>query len=94
MEPSLKLQLFFASVWVLTMLGLYMILVRTLANLEYAMNRMEEIIQREIQIRRRFMQKQNELSLKAQEGEKGAKNELLLNIPFLERLKKGDPNAG
>jgi hypothetical protein len=88
MEPDLKLPLFFASVLVLALLGLYMILVRTLANLEYAVDRLEEIVTREIQIRRTFLEKQRELALRAREGDKNARNELLLNIPFLERLSK------
>jgi hypothetical protein len=88
MEPDLKLPLFFASVLVLALLGLYMILVRTLANLEYAVDRLEEIVTREIQIRRSFLEKQRELAIKAKEGDKNARNELLLNIPFLERLSK------
>lgn len=88
MEPSLKLQLFFGAVLALTMLGLYMILVRTMANLEYAVARLEEIVVREIQIRRNFLEKQYELAIKAREGDKNARNELLLNIPFLERLSK------
>jgi hypothetical protein len=88
MELDLKLPLFFASVLVLALLGLYMILVRTLANLEYAVDRLEEIVTREIQIRRSFLEKQRELAIKAKEGDKNARNELLLNIPFLERLSK------
>lgn len=91
MEPDLKLPLFFAGTLVLVMLGIYMILVRTLANLEYAMDRLEEIVMREIQIRRSFLEKQRELALKAREGDKNARNELLLNIPFLERLSKDAP---
>jgi hypothetical protein len=88
MEPSLKLQIFFGVVLAATMLGLYMILVRTMANLEYAVDRLEEIVMREIQIRRSFLEKQRELAIKAREGDKNARNELLLNIPFLERLNK------
>jgi hypothetical protein len=93
MDPSLKIQLFCGSLLVLSMLGIYMILVRTLANLEYAMNRLEEIVQREIQIRRRFLEKQHELAIRAREGDKNARNELLLNIPFLERLTKEKKNG-
>jgi hypothetical protein len=93
MDPSLKMQLFFAIVLVVTMLALYMILVRTIANLEYSVNRLEEIIMREIQIRKRYMEKQGELALKAKDGDKNARNELLLNIPFLERLSKDSKNA-
>jgi hypothetical protein len=93
MDPSLKLQIFFGAILMVTLLGLYMILVRTLANLEYAMNRLEEIVQREIQIRRRFLEKQHELAIRAREGDKNARNELLLNIPFLEKLSKEKKNG-
>lgn len=93
MDATLKMQIFFAAVLVMTLLGLYMIVVRTLANLEYAVNRLEDIVTREIQIRQRFLIKQKELALKAQDGDKNARNELLLNIPFLEKLSKDKKNA-
>jgi len=88
MDASLKLQIFFAVILVGILLAMTMILIRTLANLEHSMDRLEEIVNREIQLRGRFLNKQKELADKAKDGDKAARNELLLNIPFLEKLNK------
>jgi hypothetical protein len=98
MPTDTKVQIVFAIFLSLELLALYMIIIRTVANLEYSFNRIEAIVNREIQ-----------LSLKSKEAEKAAKekiaqndmgkskkNDLLLNIPFMERLskeKKKDGNA-
>lgn len=97
MESQLKIQIFFAFVLALELLGLYMIIIRTVVNLEYACNRMEEIIHREVQLSLRWREQQKvsqDKQEQAKEDRRGKKNELLLNIPFMERLSKDRKKDG
>lgn len=89
MATDLKIQIVFAVVLAFELLGLFMIVIRTVANLEYAFNRAEEIIAREVQLSLRFKEAEKTSQQKAEQREsKSKKNELLLNIPFMERLSK------
>jgi hypothetical protein len=89
MNTELKIQIVFAVVLAFELLGLFMIVIRTVANLEYAFNRAEEIVKREIQLSLRFKEAEKVSQQKADQLEsKSKKNELLLNIPFMERLSK------
>src|SRR4051812_27077190 len=88
---ELKVQIVFAVFLALELLGLFMIIIRTVANLEYALNRVEKVITREVQLAMKFKEQEKVTKEKAIQGEdakKGKKNELLLNIPFMERLSK------
>ena len=90
MPTETKVQIIFAIVLSLEMLGLFMIIIRTIANLEYAFNRVEEIINREVQLAMRIKENERLSKDRSENSEmnKGKKNELLLNIPFMERLSK------
>jgi hypothetical protein len=90
MATELKIQIVFAVFLALELLGLYMILIRTVVNLEYSLNRMEDIVEREVQLSTRWREHQRITREKqAQNADtRGKKNELLLNIPFMERLSK------
>lgn len=97
MESELKVQIVFAVILALELLGLYMIIIRTVVNLEYALNRMEDIIHREVQLSMRSREQQRvtlEKQEQAKEDRRGKKNELLLNIPFMERLSKDKKKDG
>lgn len=95
MNVDLKVQVVFAVVLAFELLGLFMILVRTVANLEYAFNRAEEIVAREVKLSMRHKEAEK-LSVQKQEQveAKSKKNELLLNIPFMERLSKEKRGGG
>lgn len=89
MTTELKVQIVFAVILAFELLGLFMIVIRTVANLEYAFHRAEEIVGREVQISMRHKEAEKVSEQKAKETEsKSKKNELLLNIPFMERLSK------
>jgi hypothetical protein len=97
MESEVKVQIVFAVILALELLGLYMIIIRTVVNLEYAFNRMEDIIHREVQLSMRSREQQKvtqEKQEQAKEDRRGKKNELLLNIPFMERLSKDKKKDG
>src|SRR5690606_8872357 len=98
MHIATKIQLALAVFLSLELLSLYMILIRTVANLEYAFNRVDEIIAREVQLALRAKDFERALYEKAKQVETGKsrKNDLLLNIPFMDRLskeKRKDENA-
>ena len=98
MENGIKVQIVFAILLSLELLGLYMIIIRTIASLEYAFNRVEAIISREVQLSMRVKEQEKVSREKAQQNDmtKSKKNDLLLDIPFMERLskeKKKDGNA-
>ncbi len=99
MENEVKVQIVFAILLTLELLGLYMIIIRTVANLEYAFNRVEAIIGREVQLSMRAKEQEKLTREKATQNDmsKSKKNDLLLNIPFMERLssekKKKDGHA-
>jgi|SRR5690606_6516807 len=98
MQIETKIQIVFAVFLSLELLALYMILIRTVANLEYAFNRVDEIIAREVQLAMRAKELERASHEKAKQVETGKsrKNDLLLNIPFMDRLskeKRKDENA-
>lgn len=90
MQIETKIQIVFAVFLSLELLALYMILIRTVANLEYAFNRVDEIVAREVQLAMRVKELERTTREKAQQVETGKsrKNDLLLNIPFMDRLSK------
>ena len=90
METGLKVQIVLACLLALELLALYMIIIRTVVNLEYAFNRIEAIVNREVQLAMRVKEQEKLTREKAQQTEltKSKKNDLLLNIPFMERLSK------
>ena len=89
MPPEFKLQVFFALLICSSLLGLFMMLARTLAGLEYAMNRIEEVMGRELSLANRKMEREMEASKKASmNADRHSRNDLLLNIPFMDRLNK------
>ncbi|GEM_PF-1861656 len=90
MESQVKVQIIFAMFLSLELLGLYMIIIRTIASLEYAFNRVEAIINREVQLAVKSKEQEKLSKEKAQQVDmnKNKKNDLLLNIPFMERLSK------
>lgn len=96
METGLKIQIVFAIFLALELLGLYMIIIRTVVNLEYAFNRMEDIVHREVQLSLRWREQQRVTKEKQEQNveSRGKKNELLLNIPFMERLSKDKRKDG
>jgi hypothetical protein len=96
METGLKVQIVFASLLALELLALYMIIIRTVVNLEYAFNRVEAIISREVQLAMRAKEQEKLTREKAQHNDlaKSKKNDLLLNIPFMERLSKEKKKEG
>lgn len=96
METGLKVQIVFASLLALELLALYMIIIRTVVNLEYAFNRIEAIIGREVQLAMRAKEQEKLTREKAQHNDlaKSKKNDLLLNIPFMERLSKEKKKDG
>jgi hypothetical protein len=95
-ETELKIQIFFAVVLAFELLGLYMIIIRTVVNLEYAFNRMEDIVMREVQLSSKWREQQRITKEKQEQSAdtRGKKNELLLNIPFMERLSKDKRKDG
>jgi hypothetical protein len=96
MQSDIKVQIVFAIFFSLELLGLYMIIIRTVASLEYGFNRIEEIISREVQLAMRLKEQDRISKEKAQQNDmsKGKKNDLLLNIPFMERLSKEKKKDG
>jgi hypothetical protein len=90
METGIKVQIVFAIFLSLELLALYMIIIRTVANLEYAFNRVEAILNREVQLSMKIKQLDLASKEKANKADmsKSKKNDLLLNIPFMERLNK------
>jgi hypothetical protein len=90
MPTETKVEIVFAIILSMELLGLFMIIIRTIANLEYAFNRVEAIITREVQLSIKLKEQDRLSKEKAQQQDmnKGKKNELLLNIPFMERLSK------
>ena len=95
MNVEIKVQILFAVILAFELLGLYMIMIRTVANLEYAFSRAEEIVDREVKLSIR-MKEAEKVSVQKQEQTeaKSKKNELLLNIPFMERLSKEKRGGG
>ncbi len=97
MQTDIKIQIVFAIVLALELLGLYMIIIRTIANLEYAFNRMEDIVHREVQLSSRWREQQKITQEKQEQNVEARgkkKNELLLNIPFMDRLSKDKHKDG
>lgn len=96
MDNDVKVQIVFSALLVLELLGLYMIIIRTIANLEYAFNRVEAIITREVQLAIKAKEQEKVSREKAQQNDmsKSKKNDLLLNIPFMERLSKEKKKDG
>ena len=96
MENGIKVQIVFAMLLSLELLGLYMIIIRTIANLEYSLNRVEAIINREVQLSMKSKEQDKLTREKAQQNDmtKSKKNDLLLNIPFMERLSKEKKKDG
>ena len=96
MENGTKVQIVFSFLLILELLGLYMIIIRTVANLEYAFNRVEAIVSREVTLAMRSKEQEKISKEKAQQNDmnKGKKNDLLLNIPFMERLSKEKKKEG
>jgi len=96
MEIGLKVQIVFACLLALELLALYMIIIRTVASLEYAFNRIEAIIGREVQLSMRAKEQEKLTREKTQQSDlaKSKKNDLLLNIPFMERLSKEKKKDG
>lgn len=96
MEIDIKVQIVFAIFLSLELLALYMIIIRTIANLEYSFNRIEAIVTREVQLSLRSKEQEKLAKEKAQQNDmnKGKKNDLLLNIPFMERLSKEKKKDG
>lgn len=96
MESQLKIQIVFAVFLALELLGLYMIIIRTVVNMEYAFNRMEDIVHREVQLSSKWREQQRITREKQEQNadNRGKKNELLLNIPFMERLSKDKRKDG
>ena len=90
MATEMKIQIVFAVLLAMELLGLYMIIIRTVANLEYAFARTEEIVNREVQLSARWREQERISREKAQQKDtnRSSRNELLLNIPFMERLNK------
>jgi hypothetical protein len=95
-ETGIKVQIVFAVLLAFELLALYMIIIRTVANLEYAFNRVEAIINREVQLSMRAKEQEKLTREKAQQNDlsKAKKNDLLLNIPFMERLSKEKKKDG
>src|SRR4051812_21408819 len=96
METHTKIQIVFSLFLSLELLALYMIIIRTVANLEYSFNRIEAIISREVQLsikNKELEKKANEMASK-NDLSKSKKNDLLLNIPFMERLSKEKKKDG
>ena len=96
MEIGVKVQIVLSIFLSLELLALYMIIIRTVANLEYAFNRIEAIINREVQLSLRVIDQEKKLKEKADKNDmsKSKKNDLLLNIPFMERLSKEKKKDG
>lgn len=96
MTTDIKVQIVFSLFLSLELLMLYMIIIRTVANLEYAFNRIEAIINREIQLSIKGKEQEKLALEKAQKADmsKSKKNDLLLNIPFMERLSKEKKKEG
>lgn len=96
MDNGIKVQIVFSAILVLELLGLYMIIIRTVANLEYAFNRIEAIVGREVQLSIKAKEHEKITREKAQQNDmsKSKKNDLLLNIPFMERLSKEKKKDG
>jgi hypothetical protein len=96
METDIKLQIVLSIFLSMELLGLYMIIIRTIANLEYSFNRVEAIINREVQLSMRNKELEKKAKEKAQQSDmnKSKKNDLLLNIPFMERLNKEKKKDG
>lgn len=96
MENGTKVQIVFSFLLILELLGLYMIIIRTVANLEYAFNRVEAIINREVSLAMRTKEQEKVAKEKAQQNDmsRGKKSDLLLNIPFMERLSKEKKKEG
>ena len=90
METGIKVQIVFALFLTLELLALYMIIIRTVASLEYAYNRIDAIVTREVQLSVKSKEADKLLKEKVQQVDlnKNKKNDLLLNIPFMERLSK------
>ena len=90
MPTDVKLQIVFAIVLAFELLGLFMIIVRTVAGMEFAFNRIEAVVHREVQLSIQWKEQQRITEQKNAQGDqgRGKKNELLLNIPFMERLSK------
>ncbi len=96
METHLKIQIVFSVFLSLELLALYMIIIRTVANLEYSFNRIEAIINREVQLSIKGKELEKLAKEKASQNDlsKSKKNDLLLNIPFMERLSKEKKKDG
>ncbi len=96
MSVELKLQLFFAFVLVITLLGSFMLIIRTVASLEYAVSRLEQIVNMEVVLAKRYKAQTNlaQSQAEAREREQSQRNELLLNIPFLEKLREENKTYG
>ena len=58
MPSEVKIQLLFAFLLAMELLGLYMIIIRTVASLEYACNRIEDIVEREVQLSWKWLENQ------------------------------------
>jgi len=76
MPTDLKIQIFFAVILLMEMLGLFMIVIRTVASLEFAFNRTVAIVDREVQLSRKWREQEKLSREKAVQTEsKSKKNE-------------------
>ena len=74
MPIEIKVQIILASILSLELLGLFMIIIRTTANLEHGLNRVEEIINREIQLSLRIKDKERITKEKAAQADQGSRH--------------------
>lgn len=90
MPVELKLQLFLAVVLLLVLLLSYMITIRTIGGMEHALNRLEQMVQKEVILSHRHLEqgRNKEEQAVQLEADRAKRNELLLNIPFMEKLNK------
>ncbi len=96
MTTEIKATLFFAVLFAVVLLLLYMIIIRTIATMEFALDRVEELLKKEVFLSKKYLE-QTGRSQEKSEGlakDRAKRNELLLNIPFMERLSKEKKKEG
>ncbi len=92
MSPEIKLQLFFSVVLCITLIGMFMVLARTLAGLEYSLGRIDEIIDKELHLAQMQLLREKEASkITANQIDRHSRNDLLLNIPFMDTANTEKP---
>ncbi len=95
MPTELKLQIFFAALLCASLFGLALVMARTLTGLEYAMNRIEEIMGKELRLAREQLDREKDAAQKtAHQNDRKPRNELLINIPFMDRLNQEKQKGG